>query len=276
MSGFSVDWLSMREPYDHAARSTSLVRSLIARLPKDGVLDLLELAVGFGSGPRFVSPMIPNAQRWVLVDNDAQLLQALDAELPSGPLASHKVETLQFDLRQLDALSVPADAVFTQALLDLVSHEWLVSLADWLTERGVPFLGALSVDGRVSWNPEHPLDGAVLRAFQTHQLGDRGFGASPGIRAAPVLAKLLSERGFKVSLERTDWEIPSTDTVMLTEMAEGIAQAAGEALVDGGTSLDDVSVWLTDRLEAIGRGQVRLSVGHLDLLAIPGRIRASA
>jgi hypothetical protein len=272
MSGFSTDWLSMREPYDHAARSTSLVRALVARLPKDGALDLLELAVGFGSGPRFVSPMIPNAQRWVLLDHDAELLRGLEANLPDGPLASHEVETLQFDLRHLDSLRVPADAVFTQALLDLVSHDWLVSLADWLAERAVPFLGALSVDGRVSWNPEHPLDAPVLRAFQAHQLGDRGFGASPGIRAAPVLAKLLSDRGFKVSLERTDWEVPSTDTGMLTQMAEGIAQAAGEAFVEGGTSLDDVSVWLTDRLAAIEQGQVRLSVGHLDLLAIPGRV----
>jgi hypothetical protein len=269
MSGFSVDWLTMREPYDHAARSVGLVAALAGALPKNRPVELLELAVGCGSGPRFVAPRLGGRQHWTVVDHDQKLLDALIASKGHGPLADHSVQTQQRDLRDLGALDVPTDAVFTQALLDLVSQEWLEGLADWLADRRVPFLAALTVDGRVKWHPTDDRDAEVQTAFRAHQLGDRGFGASPGYRAGPAMAALLSRRGFKVSMERADWQILPDATEMLGEMARGMAHAASEAAEAGGTTADRVEAWRSDRLSEIADGSVSLEIGHLDLLALP-------
>ncbi len=269
MSGFSVDWLRMREPYDHAARSTTLVAALRDALPSERPVELLELAVGRGSGPRFVAPLLPMEQHWTVVDHDPALLSALVQSIPGGPLQHHQVQTLQMDLLDLERLGTPADAVLTQALLDLVSHEWLVQFADWLAVRRVPLLASLTVDGRIEWDPPMSLDDEVHAAFRAHQLWDRGFGASPGYRAASELADLLSARGFSVTIERTDWQISEVDTSMLREMAHGISTAAEEAAHEGETTADQVRVWLEERLAAIAAQSVSLKVGHIDLLAIP-------
>ena len=47
---------------------------------------------------------------------------------------------------------------------------------------------------------------------------------------------------------------------MLQEMAKGIAHAAKETGAD-------VEAWLSDKLEAISKGQVSLVVGHVDVFA---------
>lgn len=269
MSGFSVDWLQMREPYDHAARSAALVDGLALALPGDRPVKLLELAVGYGSGPRFVAPRLKVAQSWTVVDHDPALLAALESTLDDGPLALHTVQTRQLDLRDLGVLDIEADAVLTQALIDLVSREWLVNLADWITTRRIPFLAALTVDGRITWDPIDDRDAEVHAAFRAHQLGDRGFGVSPGHRAAPVMAGLLTTRGYQVTLERADWRIPASASDMLEAMARGIAHAATEAAVAGGTNPQQVAAWLDGKIAAVGAGSVSLEVGHLDLLAVP-------
>ena len=260
--GFSVDWLRMREPYDHRARSISLAQQMAAVLGTE-TGTVMEMACGLGSGTRFLSAVLPGVQ-WLLVDHDPQLLDAVDKDMAETPI---RYRTHQHDLRQLDGLDLSIRGVTTQALLDLVSHDWLVQFADWLADKQVPLLAALSVDGRVDWTPSDPRDVEVQHAFRTHQTWDRGFGPSPGPEAASVLKELLEARGFSVHLERTDWQIPASDEDMMSSMVQGISSAALEAAKDAGVDPKRVTEWRAERMNAIG--QVSLRVGHLDLLAIP-------
>jgi hypothetical protein len=69
---FAVDWLALREPFDHAARSVALARRLADRLPRRP--RLVDLGGGTGSLFRFLAPIIGRGQDWVLVDADAALL----------------------------------------------------------------------------------------------------------------------------------------------------------------------------------------------------------
>ena len=179
---FSADWLRLREPFDHAARSASMAGKLARMMPESP--RLIELATGLGSGARFVSTHLETPAHWLLVDHDPRLLAAaqstMDAwcvDAPSRTPCSLSVQALDLRVGFPDA---PCDAVVTQALLDLVSEAWLDALCDWLSARQVPFLGALTVDGRVRWHRPHPLDAEVQAAFLAHQHLDRGFGASPG------------------------------------------------------------------------------------------------
>jgi len=69
---FDAEWLTLREPFDHAARSVALARRLADRLPRRP--RLLDLGAGTGSLFRFLAPIIGRGQDWVLVDSDAALL----------------------------------------------------------------------------------------------------------------------------------------------------------------------------------------------------------
>jgi SAM-dependent methyltransferase len=69
---FDADWLALREPFDHAARSLHLARRLAERLPARP--RLMDLGAGTGSMFRFLAPIIGRGQDWTLVDADAALL----------------------------------------------------------------------------------------------------------------------------------------------------------------------------------------------------------
>ena len=69
---FDADWLALREPFDHAARSVALARRLADRLPARP--RLLDLGAGTGSLFRFLAPIIGRGQDWILLDADAALL----------------------------------------------------------------------------------------------------------------------------------------------------------------------------------------------------------
>ena len=69
---FAADWLALREPFDHAARSVALARRLADRLPTRP--RLVDLGGGTGSMFRFLAPIIGRGQDWILVDADAALL----------------------------------------------------------------------------------------------------------------------------------------------------------------------------------------------------------
>jgi len=264
VNGFPVEWLHLREPFDHQARSRALVETLVAALPSRRPLRILELGAGLGSGMRYLAPQLPEAQQWTLVDHDPALLAAVGE--PPGPEV--RVETLELDLADPAALTQEADLVSTQALLDLVSEAWLGALTEWLVDRRLPLLAALTVDGRVHWTPEDPRDTEVQAAFRAHQRTDRGFGPSPGSRAAPVLSGMLARAGHRVSLARADWDVGPGFTQMLSEMVEGTARAAAEAAA-GITQPETVRNWRANRLAAIEAGSLSLRVGHLDLLALP-------
>src|SRR5258707_14056108 len=74
MSAFTADWLALRESADSAARSVGLTTAAAARLPRDGVVRVLDLGTGTGSNARYLLDRLPPRQEWLLVDRDGALL----------------------------------------------------------------------------------------------------------------------------------------------------------------------------------------------------------
>ena len=95
MSGFSPDWLALREPVDHRSRNPQLVRALQARFEGRSTVTVVDLGCGTGSNLRAVAPLLGSEQSWTLVDNDQEVIRARRAD----PRAA--VEVRQADARAL-------------------------------------------------------------------------------------------------------------------------------------------------------------------------------
>ena len=79
-SQFQVDWLSLREPADHAARDAALL-DRAARCVSPG-MRVLDLGSGTGSTARAFSSGGFDELQWCFLDNDPALLQIAKAQHP--------------------------------------------------------------------------------------------------------------------------------------------------------------------------------------------------
>ena len=273
---FAADWLALREPFDHAARSAALARRLADRLPRRP--RVVDLGAGSGSLFRFLAPIIGRGHDWILLDADGALLDDAfgrtsawarrqgfaatasgDELLVSTPRGLWRMQVSQ---RMLEAGDVHrgADAVVCSALLDLVSAAWLARLCDTLT---VPFLACLTVDGRQAWRPHHPYDALVRSAFRRDMRRNKGFGPALGMAAPSVALRSLAERGFTTASAPSDWRIPRTALGMQRALIDGAADAARSAHSAAATT------WQEMRLRQALRGRLAITIGHRDILALP-------
>lgn len=265
MSGFDLDWLSLRRPADRAARS-AVVLGMVARdFAERPSVRITDLGAGSGSTRAAVGPFLGAGQVWRLVDIDAALLAAAAAAPGSGATVA---ETLDLARDLEAALDRPADLVTCSALLDLVSPGWIDRLARGLARRGLPFYAALTYDGRIEAHPPHPLDARVTELVNLHQTGDKGFGPALGPDAHDHAAARLAAEGFAVVTGRSDWALGSDTAALQAAYVRGHAEAVAET---GGLSQEDRAAWLAFRLDAIERGESRILVGHGDLYAVPER-----
>ena len=195
MSGFSADWLTLREPYDLRARNPAVLDAVAASLEPLSSVRIVDLACGTGSTLRALSPHLPARQNWKLIDNDLGLL----ARATATPLAKHATVTaVPLDLnRDLEAaLDGAVDLVTTSALLDLVSETWLDRLAVEIAARAIPLYAALSYDGRIAFTPSDPFDAAIAAAVNAHQRTDKGFGPALGPAAAAFAIARFEALGY--------------------------------------------------------------------------------
>ncbi len=78
----SGDWLALREPADAAARATDLVEQVGRLLPTEGRAVICDLGCGSGSMGRWLAPLLPGEQHWILYDRDPDLLTLAAAGMP--------------------------------------------------------------------------------------------------------------------------------------------------------------------------------------------------
>ena len=74
MSGFSAEWLALRESYDLRARNPIVLDAVATSFKSLDAISVIDLACGAGSTVRALSSHLPARQRWDLVDNDQRLL----------------------------------------------------------------------------------------------------------------------------------------------------------------------------------------------------------
>jgi hypothetical protein len=265
MTGFSAGWLTLREPYDVAARNGAVLAKLEATFAGRPAIFAVDLACGTGATARALTTYLPARQNWRLVDNDLGLLARAPAATQAAGVT---VAAMPVDLaRDLEmALDGPLDLVATSAFLDLVSGRFVERLAVEAAARGLPVYAALSYDGRIGMAPQDPLDESVVAAFNRHQRTDKGFGPALGPAAPQAAADLFVHVGYGVEQGRSDWLLGPADRAIQLELLAGMAAAAGET---GDIGLVDLMAWLTRRRDTVAAGVAEMTVGHVDLFAVP-------
>jgi predicted RNA methylase len=276
MSGFSPEWLALREPVDHRSRHAGLAGVMAGRLNAIAEPAIVDLGCGTGSNLRATAPLLGARQNWTLVDYDARLLEAARARLAAwADCASAQGESLVLEksakritvrFRQSDlvrelgtALGDRPDLVTASALFDLCSRDFIERFAAEVASRKAVFFTVLTYDGVQSWTPEHTADTAMREAFVAHQKSDKGFGTSAGPEAPAALRHAFEARGYAVREGDSPWVLGEADAALIADLAGGFADAVGEI---GRLDPDMIAAW-----RSIARtGAV---VGHTDTLALP-------
>lgn len=269
MSGFSAEWLALRAASDRRSRSRPLLAVLRRRLAVPAAarspLRVLDLGAGTGGTLVALAPVLPGRQQWTLADDDAALLRrAAAAPRPLRAL----VRTAAVDLADPTALPELIDGTrlaTASALLDLVSAAWCRHLVRLMARRRRATLyAALTYDGRIALDPPDPFDATLLRLFNRHQRGDKGFGPALGPAAAPALAALAATAGAAVRTACSDWCLGAADVVLLQQMIAGWTAAARQVAPEQGEA---IAAWQARRLAHLAMGRLRARVGHRDVLA---------
>lgn len=263
MTGFSVDWLTLRAPADARARSAELIALAAEAVQDAGEIHVFDLGAGTGATMRAVSPHLPLPQRWTFVDADAGLLEAARTWFTAADFPGVSLECRVTDLVANPApWDEPPSLVTASALFDLASREFIRDLARRLTRGRVPLLAMLTYDGRLVADPPIPDDDPMREAFNAHQRGIKTFGIACGPDGTSVLARQLEKRGFGVLRRDTPWVLEAgRDDALIAAMLQGWAAAIGDLHPDSTVP----QRWLEARLARTDR----LVVGHEDLLALP-------
>jgi hypothetical protein len=265
MSGFSAEWLALRERHDLRARNPIVLDAVATLFKSLDAISVIDLACGAGSTVRALSSHLPARQRWDLVDNDQRLLTlacsgkfAGDVRLNAVPLDLSGNFEMVFDGKK--------DLITISALLDLVSENWLDRFAREIAARALPVYAALTYDGHIDLSPADPLDTTIAAAVNAHQHTDKGFGPALGPSAAAAAMSRLEALGYSVVHGNSDWVIGAADQEIQLELLAGWATAASEIEALPPRDIDN---WLARRKDKVGAYASKMRVGHVDFFATP-------
>jgi hypothetical protein len=264
----SSEWLALREPEDADTRSRDLALASAALLP-DGPITIHDLGSGTGSMMRWLAPLLPGPQTWILHDWNADLIeQAVDGAHPldrdnSAVSVNSQTGNLA-DLRPTDLAG--ASLVTASALLDVLTSRETHAIVSACVGARCPALLSLSVTGDVRLSPRDELDAVFEQAFNAHQLREANNRRQLGRHAAPIARGLFTQAGWRVRESTTVWRLDHRLAGLLREWFEGWVDAAVE---QDPTLRAEAERYRGLRLAQIDRGELVAHVRHLDLLAWP-------
>ena len=276
MTGFSREWLGLREPADIAARNANVANTVSARFALRDKISVVDLGCGTGANLRATAPLLPDEQQWTLVDSDPLLIDAARTTLAAW--ADHYERegeslrlkkghaTIAVDFRCLhlatDLETALADSpalVTASAFFDLVSEPFIRKLARHCAEMRSAFYTVLTYNGIQRWNPHRPADNQIAGAFHQHQLRDKGFGPAAGPMAASHLSDQFRLNGYLVTEGESPWVLGRNDRMLIEELMRGHAMAAADTgLIDAKT----LETWV--KVQRSGA-----EIGHTDTFAAP-------
>jgi trans-aconitate methyltransferase len=262
-------WLALREPADAAARDRDLVERLARALPVTRRQVIHDLGCGTGAMGRWLAPLLPGPQHWVMHDRDRDLLEVAAADLP-GPAADGAVvtvEAMQSDITRLNPGDLAGATLITaSALLDLLTEEELARLVAACVGAACPMLLTLSVLGRVDLTPTDPLDRRVAAVFDAHQRRATDRGRLLGPDAVACAAEAFGRLGAEVLVRRSPWRLGASQADLVAEWFIGWVRAACEQQVE---LTAETGVYTRRRLTQATAAKLAVTVDHADLLVLP-------
>jgi len=262
-------WLALREPADAVARAPDLVEHLGRALPTTGRRVIHDLGCGTGAMGRWLAPLLPGPQHWVVHDRDTDLLVLAAADLP-GPAADGAAVTVEAKHSDITRLHpgdlADATLITASALLDLLTKDELAGLVSVCAGAGCAMLLTLSVVGRVDVTPADPLDPRVAAAFDAHQRRTTERGRLLGPDAVARAGEELGRLGVEVLVRPSPWRLGASQASLAAEWFTGWVRAACEQQVELAAETD---AYTRRRLAQATAGQLAVTVDHADLLVLP-------
>jgi hypothetical protein len=268
-SGYSAEWLGLREDADADARATDLPDLLRDGLGGPGPLVIRDLGCGTGSMGRWLAPRLPGPQHWVLQDRDDGLLTHAARSMPAAAAdgAPVTVETRRGDVTGLVADDLAGTGLVTaSALLDLLTAGEVGRLAEAVTGAGCSALFTLSVAGRVTLDPAEPLDAEIAAAFDAHQRRVVAGRRLLGPDAAGVAAEAFARLGAAVTVRPSPWRLGRDRSALAATWLSGWV---GIAVQERPELVGAAEGYLSRRLAAVAAHGLSVTVAHDDLLARP-------
>lgn len=168
--------------------------------------------------------------------------------------------------------SVSADLVVAQAFLDLVPLEPAVEAVETALSPGGLAYFPITFDGGTVFQPDHPADDDVERAYHAAIDDDAGRDS----RAGRHLIDLLRERdGSLVAVAPSDWVVrprdgtyPADERFFLDRILGFVEEAVepGSAAADAAISGDAFGDWLATRRRQLADGDLVYVAHQYDLL----------
>lgn len=265
----SRQWLALREPADAAARSRDLADHVARRPPRTGPWVVHDLGGGAGAMGRWLAPLLPAPQHWVVHDLDADLLEVAAAHLP-GPAADGAPVTLEAKHSDITRLRpgdlAGASLITASALLDLMTEAELLGLIAVCAQPGCPVLLTLSVIGHVELTPPDPLDRRVATAFDAHQRRVTERGRLLGPDAVALAVERFSRIGGEVLVRPSPWRLGAAQADLAAEWFTGWVAAACEQEGEL-ASASEALLYTRRRLAQAAAGELAVTVDHVDILA---------
>jgi hypothetical protein len=265
----SSEWLALREPADAAARSRELVERLVRAPPAGGGRVIHDLGCGTGAMGRWLAPLLPGPQHWVLHDRDTDLLELAVVD-PPGPAADGSTVTIECrhsDITRLQPGDLAgAHLITASALLDMLTEDELTRLVGACAGASGPVLLTLSVTGRIGLTPADPLDQRLGAAFNAHQRRTTERGRLLGPDAVVRAVEKFGGFGAEVLAQPSPWRLGAARAELAAEWFAGWVGAACEQQPELAAEADTC----TRRRLALARsGQLAITVDHADLLVLP-------
>jgi hypothetical protein len=263
-------WLALREEADAAARAAELVGPVDDRL--DGRPDpvvIRDLGCGTGSMGRWLTGRLRGPQVWILHDRDPGLLVIAAERLPDAAAdgASVTGQTREGDIAGLDAAQLAGTSLVTaSAVLDILTADEVDGIAAACVGARCMALLTLTVTGSVDITPSDPLDAAFGTAFDAHQRRSAGGRRLLGPDAGAVAVDAFARRGARVISRPSPWRLGADQAELAEEWLRGWIDAACDQRPE---LARPAGPYLRRRLDALAAGELRVAVGHVDVLALP-------
>jgi hypothetical protein len=269
----SPQWLALREPADAAARARDLAHRLSGRLPATGPAVIHDLGAGTGAMGRWLAPLLPWPQHWILHDRDGDLLALATTEVPD-PAADGSAVTVEARRSNIAGLSAGALAgatvVTASALLDMLTESDLTELVTACAAAECPILLTLTVVGRVALSPTEALDARLAAAFDAHQRRTTAQGRLLGPDAVAHAVAQFQALGAEVLVAPSPWRLGRREAELVQAWFAGWVAAACEhepALVPALAAV----AYTSRRLAQLAAGGLAVTVDHSDVLVLPGQ-----
>lgn len=255
------DWLDLRAPFDDAARQYArpLLDKAAEALSVGPERPLVVIDIGAGTG---------NSMRWfdhhlrerlpgrslhrVLVDADEAALDiaaqrfGTTVRTVAAPIASlPDIAATALAEASLEATQ-PSNLLITgSALLDVLTRDDMVAIAETLRRFSGIGLFLLSISGQWRLSPPHPNDEALDEAFGRHQSRQSRLGT----QAAAALEEEAGRIGAQVESSDSPWHLEAPrDAEFLTRFLTERVDAA----IDADPSLATIGqAWLAQRLNGV-------------------------